>query len=350
MRAALLSNAHAQPSAPAFSFRTGEDWTTWTWADTARIALATGRALRSKYDLEVGSAIVLDVPNGPVWLAVDLGAQMVGAYTIPIYAGAPDSSAQSALETIRTLANPKVLLTHRPAAFEGFESDGDVELATVEYLLDLVRRSYETDASGFSDNLPSEQTPDIVCGVYVRPRTSDVEGGRVLAASQQHIAEQCSALKDAFEYTGLAEASGNPEQVDRRLSVMPWAHIIERIQAVYSGIEAGIPTYVPCSPRDLLLDFGDAEPTLFSASSQMYDHLRDRLIDSMYEVVGDAVDLPQAFDALETQSAMSLFGQDVPRDLAELAEHWRDALEPVAQDLLGGSLRLLTSAFAAFRC
>ena len=43
---------------------------------------------------------------------------------------------------------------------------------------------------------------------------------------------------------------------------MPWAHIIERIQAVYLGIEAGIPTYVPCSPRDLILDFGEAEPTL----------------------------------------------------------------------------------------
>ena len=238
-----------------------------------------------------------------------------------------------------------MLFTYRPAAFEGFEADGDVELATVEYLLDLVRRSYETDASGLS--LPSEETPDIVCGVYVRPRAGDVAGGRVLAASQRHIAEQCSALKDAFEYRGISEAT-DPEQVDRRLSIMPWAHIIERIQAVYLGIEAGIPTYVPCSPRDLILDFGEAEPTLFSASSQMYDHLRDRLIDSMYEVVGDAVDLPQAFDALETQSAMLLFGQDVPRDLAELAGQWRDALEPVAKDLLGGSLRLLTSASRLF--
>ena len=165
VRAALLSNAQAQPGAPAFSFRTGEDWTTWTWVDTARIALATGRALRSKYDLEMGSAIVLDVPNGPVWLALDLGAQIVGAYTIPIYAGAPDSSAQTALETIRTLADPKVLFTYRPAAFEGFEADGDVELATVEYLLDLVRRSYETDASGLSTTyLPRKHlTSSVAC-------------------------------------------------------------------------------------------------------------------------------------------------------------------------------------------
>jgi len=343
----LLWHAANWPEEPAFVFRTADHWTTWTWSETARVALAIGRVLRHSYDLRTGDAIVLDVPNGPEWLALDLGAQMIGAYTIPIYAGSPPPSADTAIAAIGEAAHPRVLFTYRPEVVESFRwREAPIVPATTESMLDLIEQAQGEGAADVGD-LQLEGA-DVACGIYVRPRANDVNGGRVLAVAHDHIFEQCEALKRAFEYRGLADMSNPAEGYDRRLTVMPWAHIIERIQSVYLSIIAGITTFVPCDHRDILLDLRDARPTLFSGSSHVYDHLRRRLIDALEARVGDVIDLSQAFSDLETESALRLLDRDIPRELAQQSQGWRDVLVPVVQVLAGNSLRLLTSASRLF--
>ncbi len=138
----LLWHAANWPEEPAFVFRTADHWTTWTWSETARVALAIGRVLRHSYDLRTGDAIVLDVPNGPEWLALDLGAQMIGAYTIPIYAGSPPPSADTAIAAIGEAAHPRVLFTYRPEVVESFRwREAPIVPATTESMLDLIEQA-----------------------------------------------------------------------------------------------------------------------------------------------------------------------------------------------------------------
>lgn len=345
VRTALVSHARSHPDEAAFVFRTGRELSEWTWGDTARIAVAVGTSLRRTYGLGAGDAVVLDVPNGPAWLAIDLGAQFAGAYTIPLYSGAPTDSVQGALAAIDEASRPKLFFTNRPEPEGSFATKARVEPATIQHLTALI--SQALSEGGDADSLDTAQTR-IACGVYVRPEARAESGGKVLAVGHWHVAEQCSALRGAFGLRGLADANTPAELVDRRLSLMPWAHIVERLQSVYTDIVAGVCTFVPCDRRDVLEEFRVARPTLFSGSNHLFGHLRDRLIDSIEELVDDAVDLSEAFSDLETESALRLMTQEVPPELSARCEQCRMDLLPVVEILVGEGLRLLTSASRLF--
>jgi long-chain acyl-CoA synthetase len=326
---ALIRNAQDRPNDDAFVFRANGRWRRMSWKQLAEKVTAVAAGLITEGGGN-GRAIAVHSGNNELSVVLDLAAQSIGDHVVPIYPIADTEQIERVLEA----TEPFLLFTQDSLLLERDRAiTRPSRPATEKEVARLQERG--TDTAAVRERLEA-LSPDTTAVALV---TDASEGDDVPIVHLSHalVAAQCKAVAEAF----------NHQPSDRRYSLLPWAHVYERVQAVYGGVHGAIPTWVAQDYSTLLRDFQQSRPTLFGGAPRVFQHLHGLLLETLRGESGRrAIDLDDAQADLLQRAAMSIRN---PWSPARLSVRWKPSYRKVQADVraqLGGQVRALTSAFS----
>ena len=322
---ALMRNARDHPDSAAFSFRTNEGREPLPWQELSDTVIAVGAGLMAEGG-GGGRAIVVHSGNDEVSLLLDLAAQTIGDYVVPIYPRAD----QELIERVVRATDP--LLVFTPDQVLRGRHQSIARPAEMQEIVRLHDRGTGTTAVKNRLEAVGDDTTALLTDA------SDTDEVPIAHLSHRLIAAQCRAVADAFDYRSS----------DLRYSLLPWAHVYERVQAVYGGVHSAIPTWVAAGYGTLLADLQDSRPTLFGGTSRVFQHLRGLLL--LEALPGQdgrgATHLDDVQAGLMQATALSIDSRLRP---GRVFVRWKPSnrrIQAAVRALLGGRVRALTSAFS----
>ena len=307
--------------------RDGE-WRSLTWSETAarvrRVACGLIQA-----GLKRGEHVALMSENRVEWLYCDLAILAAGGVTVPIYpsltprvAGyiADDSSARLAIVSAEPLA-AKLSAREHPGRI--FRIDADVAR--------WVQTEPTPDLEAELDRRLSSLDPEKVATVVYTSGTTGEPKGVVF--THRHFIEQARAGLQAFHI--------GPD--DLVLSYLPYSHVLERVDGIFTEMMAGCSFYLARSLDTLVDDIQVARPTVMLGVPRVFE--------KVYEAVFDQVQHQPAYRRAIFRWALGvgaarLRGTPGPwlRMRVRVAE--RLVLESLRRHLTGGRLRFFISGGA----
>ncbi len=237
-------------------------WVVMSWGEFRRNVLRVAEGLVS-IGVEPQDRVLLLSENRVEWLFCDLGIQAAGAITVPVYpnllaaavlALAEDSGASHAIVSD---ASQAAKLAPAARAIEIVEMEGDVarwaEGAAGAASSEVVRRL---------TNLGPEQVATIAytSGTSGRPKGAVITHGSMVA--------EVESCRQAYDL--------GPDDVI--LSVLPFAHIFERIAAfMFGAVLAGAELDLGRGPEHLLADIQGVRPTCMDAVPRLFEKVSQQV-------------------------------------------------------------------------
>jgi long-chain acyl-CoA synthetase len=287
------------------ALRTRDDTISLTWRELAdRVAAAAGglRAL----GVEPGDTVALLTANRPELWVADLAATMCGATTCPIYTTLPphdvdyvvrDAGARivmverSLLDLIRRAApggvEHVVVLDDQPGGTE-------LTLAQLEALADPIDLP---DASAALDPA-AVLTLIYTSGTTAHPKGVELTHAGVMAAMRGW------------------QVALPLEQVQRTLSWLPPAHVMDRVLHYYLALAEGFETTTCPDPREIASYLSAVHPHLFIAVPRVWEKLKAGIETTLAVLPAERREAAQAAIAAAQQRVRLLrVGAAVPAEL-----------------------------------
>jgi long-chain acyl-CoA synthetase len=230
--------------------------------------------------VERGDKVGLIAPSSPLWMAVDLAAQCIGAVTVPLF---KRISVESFTHEVRDsgmrflfVGNPDEM----PVAFE--HARDRTTLVTFWYsgrheLFDqLVARGRERSLRepGLLETLCRRVAPsDLATIIYTSGSTGLPKG---VELTQANLVSQVHATTELFP----------PSQAsDICLSVLPPEHIFERM-TLYFYLASGLPVYFVDDPKRVVDYMRDVRPTIMTVVPRILEKMAGGFSHSAQEARG----------------------------------------------------------------
>ena len=329
--------------APFLWAKSGGNWHSRSWADTARQVAALAAALK-RLGLEPGDRVMLVSENRPEWCIADLAIMAAGCVTVPTYVTNTerdhahilgDSGAKAAIvstaKLARTLA-PAVLRSVHCKTVIGIEDirigqSGDV--AYRDWATLMAAESGDVAACAAGANF---QRGDLACLIY----TSGT-GGAPRGVRQHHgaILHNVAGCIDIFEHDF---GWGN----EVFLSFLPLSHAYEHSGGQFLPIGLGGQIYYAEGLEKLASNIEEVKPTIMVVVPRLFEVLRARMVKTIEKQGGLAPAL--------LKRALSLGA----KDLAGKNRFWdkpvdffiSKTLRPKVQAKFGGRIKALVSGGA----
>jgi long-chain acyl-CoA synthetase len=312
---------------PLIHHPTSDGWKVATWADLRRDILAVASAL-VEAGVKPGESVVLMGPNSLGWVYCDFAIQAVGAIAVPIYSGTVPEVAQTiaancdAVMAIMSDAKMATKLETTAALRSIVRMDVEVAqwVAQPPRKLDEVVGRLETIR------------PDDVCTiVYTSGTTGDPKGAEL-------------AHRNLVDVTRAVIKVHPLSQADTTLSWLPFSHVFERINGMFTLLLFGGQTWLSQVDR-LAEDLAHVQPTILLSVPRVYEKMHSRVMDRVRES-------PQTRRALFNWAIGigTRFSHDTHPGPILKAEHRladRLVLAPLRKRLVGGRLRFFISGGAA---
>ena len=303
-------------------------WKHLSWAETAQRAIRVACALLDA-GLQPGERVLLMSPNRPEWLYCDFGIMAAGGVTVPIYpsllpkvAGyiAGDSKTRFAIVSDDAMA---ARLAGQPYPKHVFTIEEDVARWTAtepsRELQDEVRARLDALAPA-----------DVATVIYTSGTTGDPKG---VVLTHRHFVEQARG--------GLRMFHIGPE--DELLSYLPYSHILERVDGIFTETMAGCSFWQARSLDSLVEDIQVARPTVMLGVPRVFE--------KVYEAVHDQVRKQPVHRRAIFRWAMGIGAARLHRTpgpwlrlRVRIAN--RLVLQPLRNRLTGGRLRFFISGGA----
>ena len=278
----LFDLAETMGDRPFLWARTGEDWQSLSWRETAEQVGALSRGLRA-LGLEAGDRVMLVSENRPEWLIADLAIMAAGAITVPAYTTnstddhrylLDDSGAKGVIVSTSALAE-RVL----PAA----RQCPDTEFAIcIEKPSPASQQGMRVAA--WEDTLAKgRELPD-----DVRERANDLErgatcciiytsgtGGRPKGVMLSHGAIICNCMG---AYGVIRRLPGFSEPGEVFLSFLPLSHSYEHSAGQFFPMSIGAEIYYAESLDKLVANIAEVRPTIMTAVPRLYESIHGRIV------------------------------------------------------------------------
>ncbi|MGH7910335.1 MAG: AMP-dependent synthetase/ligase [Candidatus Dormibacteraceae bacterium] len=248
----FLRQVAAGPQRPFLTYYQGPAWRMVTYGQVEEHVQRVAAHLMG-LGVAPGEAVVLMSPNRVEWVVADLAIQLVGGVTAPIY----PSSTEAQVQWI--LANCEAGL----ALVEGDEREQRLHGArTVRLETELVGW-YQEPASGEAlaeiQRRASALTPDdLATIVYTSGTTGEPKG---VEHAHGRLVDEVRQSVEAFPM----------DDTDVALSLLPLAHIFERVSGFYQMLGTGASAWLSRGRDHLLEDIAACRPTVMICVPRVYE-------------------------------------------------------------------------------
>ncbi len=262
----FFEQARAHQDRPYLRFFRDGTWQTLSWAETAERATRVAAAL-VEAGLRPGEHVALMAPNRPEWLYCDFGIMAAGGVTVPIYPSVVPRVAGYIAEDSKTRfaiaggAEYAAKLAEHEYPKRVFTIDEDVARWTATAPAEELRAQV-------AERLASLDPEGVATVIYTSGTTGEPKG---VVFHHRHFIEQAKG--------GLKMFHIGPD--DELLSYLPYSHILERVDGIFTETVAGCSFWLARSLDTLVEDIHVARPTIMLGVPRVFE--------KVYEAVHDQV-------------------------------------------------------------
>ncbi|MCV9935588.1 AMP-binding protein [Boseaceae bacterium BT-24-1] len=285
----LRENARTMPERIALRQKDFGIWLPISWADYDRRARHFGLGLRA-LGLAMGGHVGILSENRAEWVVAQLGAGMVNAVAIGVYATSPanevayvlghaeveivvcedQEQTDKVLERLAELPRLKRIVVIDPKGLRGYASELVVAFAEVLRLGAL----HETEHPGLVEAcLAAQTTADIGLMVYTSGSTGKPKGAML---SYRNMRAQAAGVVERLGY----------DATTTNLSYLPLCHVAEQMLSTMAPIYAGSCVSFGESIRTVQEDLREIAPTLFLGVPRIWEKLHASIHIKLMEAGG----------------------------------------------------------------
>jgi len=207
--------------------------------------------------VQAGDRVILMSENRLEWLYCDFAIQAAGAITVPIY---PNVSGEIA-QKIATDCQATLAIVSDAAKAEKLQTGG--HLRAVAFIdTDVARWAAEPpqQLAEINSRLARIQPDDVCTIVYTSGTTGDPKG---VELTHRNVVDICRAI---LEVHPLGES-------DSTLSFLPYAHVFERINGIFTVLMFGGQTWISRGLDHLTDELAEVQPTIMCSVPRLYEKM-----------------------------------------------------------------------------
>jgi long-chain acyl-CoA synthetase len=312
---------------PLIHHRRDNAWQIETWADMQRDVLAVASGLIES-GVQAGDHVILMSENRLEWLYCDLAIQATGAITVPIYPNVSDDIAQriaadcQAVMAIASDTTKDAMAGIRGQLRELALMDGEVAKWVAQPA---------TWRAEIGSRLAGIHPDDVCTVVYTSGTTGDPKGAEL---AHRNLVDTCRA---ALKVHPLSEN-------DSTLSFLPYAHVFERINCIFTGLMFGGEAWISRGADHLAEELAEVQPTIMCSVPRMYEKMYAAVMAAVREASAPRQTLFRW--AIRTGTRYAHESTRGPLLSAGHALADRLVLAPLRRRLTGGKLRFFISGGA----
>ena len=302
-------------------------WHIETWADMRRDVVAVASGLIDS-GVQAGDHVLLMSENRLEWLYCDLAIQAAGAITVPIYPNVSDEIAEKiAIDCEATMAITSEKTKDALSKIQGrLRALALIEVDVARWVGQPPTRLAEITA-----RLAAIEPDDVCTVVYTSGTTGDPKGAEL---AHRNLVDICRAV---LKVHPLSEN-------DSMLSFLPYAHVFERINCIFTGIMFGGQAWISRGAEHLTEELAEVQPTLMCSVPRMYEKMYAAVMGAVREASAPRQALFRW--AIRVGARFAHESSRGPLLSAERALADRLVLAPLRRRLTGGKLRFFISGGA----
>ncbi len=276
----FFARAKTRGDTPFLWAKSGGEWRSISWAETARRVAGLARNLKM-LGLEKGDRVMLVSENRPEWCIADLGIMAAGCITVPTYTTNTERDHQHILDNSQSraiiISNAKLAKTVMPAAVRSSDAEFiiGIEPLTVAQAgqlkildwADLVTGSDADVAASTSAALAIDRE-DTACIIYTSGTGGAPRGVMQPHRSILHNVDGAAAI--------LREDFGLEQEVF--LSFLPLSHAYEHSGGQFLPISVGSQIYYAEGLEKLAANIEETRPSFMVVVPRLFEVLRARMI------------------------------------------------------------------------
>lgn len=307
--------------AKALSRKENGEWISYSSQEVKDIVNQVSAGLL-QLGVQPGDKVAIASSNRPEWNFVDLGAQQIGAISVPIY---PTMSLENYNYICRHAEVKVAFVENQPLYDKIFEATNDRPLKEI-YTFDRLRTaSHWTSMLVEKPDLEAIQkykdqvTPEDLLTIIYTSGTTGVPKGVML--THRNIATNLADVDDRV----VAKRG-----VSRIISFLPLSHIFERT-GIYAFMYMGFSVYYAESIEKIADNIKEVKPHFFNTVPRLLEKIYDKIMAKGEEAGGLvkillewAVRVGVKYEAHKTMSIWQALQLDLAR--AIIFKKWREAL------------------------
>ena len=207
--------------------------------------------------VQAGDRVILMSENRLEWLYCDFAIQAAGAITVPIY---PNVSGEIA-QKIATDCQATLAIVSDAAKAEKLRTGGH-QRAVAFIDTDVARWVAEPpqQLAEINSRLARIQPDDVCTIVYTSGTTGDPKG---VELTHRNVVDICRAI---LQVHPLGES-------DSTLSFLPYAHVFERINGIFTVLMFGGQTWISRGLDHLTDELAEVQPTIMCSVPRLYEKM-----------------------------------------------------------------------------
>ena len=275
----FFDQASRTPEKPLLYSKSGAEWASISWQETAEKIASVTAALKS-LGIEKGDRVVIVSENRPEWMISDMAIMASGAISVPSYTTytardyqhiLDNSGARVAIVSTKALAKTFLKAAHMADELEhvilmedaGLEQSLNVALHDWFELID----THSGDIDTLAKECEAITTDDIACLIYTSGTGGAPKGVQIHHGAILH---NCKGATEVIRPIGLDN--------NAFLSFLPLSHAYEHTAGQFLPIYVNAEIWYAEGLEKLATNMEEASPTIMVVVPRLFEMLRLRLV------------------------------------------------------------------------